>query len=86
MIIVQVCVGSSCYLKGSDEIVSKMQQAIEKHNLEEEVVLVGSFCINQCNRTGVTIQVEDDIYSGITPESFDGFFAEHILKRVQGGG
>ena len=43
MVIVQVCVGSSCYLKGSQEIVDRMQRIIEEKHLEDEVVLVGSF-------------------------------------------
>lgn len=83
MLIVQVCIGSSCHLRGSQEIVEKMQAAVEKHGLEEEVVLSGSFCIGKCSRTGVTIQVDDDIFTGISPNNFDEFFKEHILNTVK---
>ena len=80
--IIQVCVGSSCHLKGSPEIVELFQNAISENNLGEVVTLVGSFCIGKCNRTGVTVQVDDDIHTGITRENFKEFFSEQILKKL----
>ena len=82
MIIVQVCVGSACHLKGSQEIVELFQKAIEEKNLEDEIMLCGSFCMGKCNRTGVTVQVDDEIYVGITPSGFKEFFDEKILKLI----
>ena len=84
MVIVQVCVGSSCHLKGSPEIVELLQKAVEVHHLEDKVTLAGSFCIGKCNRVGVTIQVNDDIHVGVTKENFKEFFNEHILSAVEG--
>ena len=83
MIFVQVCVGSSCHLKGSADIVELFEKAVKDHNIEDEVVLSGSFCIGKCNRVGVTVQVNDDIHVGITRENFREFFAEHILKVIE---
>ncbi len=82
MVIVLVCIGSSCHLKGSQEIVEMLQKAVKEHGIEDEVTLGGSFCTGKCNREGVTIQVNDDIYTGITPQGFDSFFKEHILSTV----
>lgn len=82
MLIVQVCVGSSCHLKGSQDIVEMLQAAIEEHHIEDDVVLTGSFCIGQCNRVGVTIQVNDDVHVGITRENFKEFFNTHILSAL----
>ncbi len=79
MLKIQVCVGSSCHLKGSYEIVERFTRAIEAHNLGEKVNLAGSFCIGKCNREGVTVQINDDIYPGVTVEKFDAFFKEHVL-------
>ena len=80
---IQVCVGSSCHLKGSPEIVELLQQAIAENGLEGEVMLMGSFCIGKCNRVGVTVQVDDDVHVGITRENFKEFFAEHVLKKIE---
>ena len=57
--IIQICVGSSCHLKGSADIVQLMQKAVEEGHLENEITLAGSFCTGRCNRIGVTIQVDD---------------------------
>ena len=83
MVIVQVCVGSSCHLKGSPEIVELLQKAVTDYHLENEVTLAGSFCIGKCNRVGVTIQVNDDVHVGITKENFKEFFNENILSAVE---
>ena len=83
MLIVQICVGSSCHLKGSEAIVELLQSALAEHNIEDEVVLTGSFCIGKCNRVGVTVQVNDDVHIGVTKENFNEFFREHILSAVE---
>lgn len=83
MLIVQICVGSSCHLKGSQEIVELFERAIEEYRIEDEVVLSGSFCIGKCNRIGVTVQVNDDIHVGVTKENFKEFFKEHILAPIE---
>ena len=79
--IIQVCVGSSCHLKGSPEIVELLQKAVEQNHLEDEITLVGSFCIGKCNRVGVTIQIDDDVHTGITKENFKEFFQENVLSK-----
>lgn len=83
MLVVQICVGSSCHIKGSADIVELLQKAVEEYHLEDDVTLTGSFCIGRCNRVGVTVQVNDDIHVGITRENFKEFFTEHILTPIQ---
>ena len=83
MLIVQVCVGSSCHLKGSETIVEMLQSAIAEYNVEDEVVLTGSFCIGKCNTIGVTVQVNDDVFVGITTENFREFFKKNILDVIE---
>ena len=83
--IIQACVGSSCYLKGSQEIVEMLQDAMTEHQIENEITLIGAWCIGKCNRVGVTVQVDDDIHTGITKENFKEFFTEHILNRIKEG-
>lgn len=80
--IIQVCVGSSCYLKGSAEVVELLQKSIEEAGVGDDVALSGSFCIGKCNRVGVTVQVDDEIHTGITKENFKEFFAEHVLGKL----
>lgn len=83
--IIQICVGSSCHLKGSHELVEKLQKAVEQYKLESEVTLAGSFCVGKCNRVGVTVQVDDETITGVTPEGFDEFFKKYVLDRLKSG-
>lgn len=80
--IIQICVGSSCHIKGSPEIVELLQNAVEEYGLKEEITLAGSFCIGKCNRVGVTVQVDDEIHTGITKENFKEFFKENVLDVI----
>ena len=83
MIFVRVCVGSSCHLKGSQDIVELLESAVKEHGIVDDVVLSGSFCIGKCNRVGVTVQVNDDIHVGVTRENFREFFNKNILSQIE---
>ena len=84
MMIVQICIGSSCHLKGSPQIVECLRRDIEKHHLEDEVVLTGNLCIGKCNRDGVTVQVDDEVFCGISVENYAEFFKTNILDKIGG--
>ena len=81
--LVQICVGSSCHIKGSPEIVELFTKAIEENNLQDDVTLAGSFCIGECNRLGVTVQIDDDVHTGINRENFKEFFEEKVLSVIK---
>ena len=81
--IIQICVGSSCHIKGSAEIVELLQAAVAENHLENEVTLAGSFCIGKCNRIGVTVQVDDEVHTGVTKEGFKEFFQEQVLAKLK---
>ena len=83
MLFVQVCVGSSCHLRGSQDIVELLEKAVEEYNIDDEVVLSGNFCIGKCNRIGVTVQVNDDVHVGVTRENFREFFKKNILDVIE---
>ena len=86
MLFIQVCVGSSCHLKGSQDIVELLEAAVREHNIEDDVVLSGSFCIGKCNRVGVTVHVNDDLYVGVTRENFREFFQKNVLDVINNEG
>lgn len=81
--IIQICVGSSCHLKGSEALVGLFQTAIAENKLDGDITLAGSFCTGKCNREGVTITVDDTVYTGITPENFNTFFNDKVLAELK---
>ena len=80
--IIQICVGSSCHLKGSEELVVLFQKAIEEHGLGNDITLAGSFCTGRCNRMGVTVTIDDNVYTGVTTEKFEEFLNDNVLKKL----
>ena len=82
MIIVEVCVGSSCHIKGAPRIVEMMQERIRNNNLEDDIVLVGAFCSGRCNRVGVTVTVDGSVYVGVTPEGLGEFWENTIMPAL----
>lgn len=60
------------------------ENAVAEHHIEDDVVLMGSFCIGKCNRVGVTVQINDDVHVGVTAENFREFFKENVLDVVNG--
>lgn len=78
---ITVCIGSSCHIKGSRQVVQLLQELIEKNNLGDKVELGGTFCMNKCQQ-GVCVTVDDEFYS-VTPNTVEDFFAKSVKAKVQ---
>ena len=77
---ITVCIGSSCHVKGSRQVVRTLQQLIADNKLEDKVELGGTFCLSNCQK-GVCVTVDDEIFS-VTPDSVNAFFTENVLGKV----
>ena len=77
---VTVCIGSSCHIKGSRQVVGELQRLIAEQNLGDKVELCGTFCLGNC-QAGVCVSVDDAIHS-VSPETAGDFFANEILAKV----
>ena len=80
MLKITVCIGSSCHIKGSRQVVEQLQYLIAENNLGEKVELGGTVCMGKCQQ-GVCVTVNDNFYS-VTPESVGDFFAKEVLAKV----
>lgn len=78
---VTVCIGSSCHLKGSRQVVEQLQKLIADNNLKDRIDLSGTFCMNNC-QNGVCVSIDDKTYS-VTPTDTKAFFQNEILKRTE---
>lgn len=77
---VTVCIGSSCHIKGSRQVVEYLQNAIQEKGLDDKVNLSGTFCMGNCQQ-GVCVTV-DDVFHSVTPDTVEEFFANNILAKV----
>lgn len=77
---VTICIGSACHLKGSREIIQKMQEMVKAHGISDKVDLNGAFCSGNCVH-GVCVTVDGTLYS-LQPENTESFFEKEILGRL----
>ena len=77
---VTVCIGSSCHIKGSRQVVEELQRLINENNLGDKVELSGTFCLGKCQQ-GVCVNVDEEFHS-VSPETVVEFFEKEIAAKV----
>ena len=80
MLKVTICIGSSCHLKGSRQIVEELQRLVAAYALKDRVELAGQFCMGNC-QNGVCVTVQCEPFS-LKPEDTAQFFTDQVLTRV----
>ena len=85
MVFVTICAGSACHIRNSQAVIERLQRAIEQNELQDEVVPLLGFCFGKCSKSGVTIQVDDEIFPGVSADAFEAFFRDHILSKTHQG-
>lgn len=79
--IITICIGSSCHLKGSRSIIQGLEKKIRENELCSQIELNGSFCTGECEK-GVCVKIDDELFS-VSPETVDTFFENEVLRRVR---
>ncbi len=54
---IKVCVGSSCHLKGSYDVIQALKDILKKYDVEDLVELQASFCLGHCAK-GVNVKTD----------------------------
>ncbi|WP_416197371.1 MAG: Thioredoxin-like [2Fe-2S] ferredoxin [Sporanaerobacter sp.] len=82
MMVLNVCIGSACHLKGSYNVINKFQDIIKDRGLEDKVVVKAAFCLGECTKAvSVKIDEEEEIYS-VNEKNAEEFFNRHVLGRL----
>ncbi len=77
---VTVCIGSSCHIKGSRQVVEELQHLIADAGLEDKVELGGTFCMGRCQE-GVCVTVDGEFHS-VSPDNVREFFEKEVKGKV----
>ena len=77
---ITVCIGSSCHLKGSRQVVEKLQALIEEKGVAEKVELAATFCLGKCQQ-GVCVMADEEFFS-VSPDTVDEFFSQNVLAKI----
>ena len=80
---VTVCVGSSCHIKGSRQIIVRFNELLKEHGLENKIELQGSFCMERCGE-GLNWQIDEEPITSSSVEEAIETFTEKVLKPAAG--
>lgn len=75
-----VCIGSSCHLKGSRQVVETLQRLTRSMALATRWSLAGTFCLGKCQQ-GVCAMLDGRDFS-LSPETAEEFFNTEILPKA----
>jgi len=84
MLTIVICVGSSCYVRGSDKVAETFERLIQQENLSGRVEIIGAFCMEHCSM-GVSVRLDDQVYPEVYPDDAESFFYNKIMPRLQQG-
>ena len=79
---IKICIGSSCHIKGSRQVVETFQDLAAKHGLSDKVEMSGTFCMGNC-KNDVSVSIGTEVFS-VSPDTVDSFFDTEILPRLNG--
>ncbi|HMM32880.1 MAG TPA: (2Fe-2S) ferredoxin domain-containing protein [Clostridia bacterium] len=78
MVELTVCIGTSCHLKGSYNVLQIFQQMVEEYSLHDKVALKTAFCTRECAGSGVAISINGQAYN-IGSEKAREFFSAYVF-------
>ena len=82
MVEVKVCVGSSCHLKGSYQVITTFKDMIKSLNLENQVSLKAAFCMGRCS-SGIAVTVNDEPIEQVGFSNAADIFNQYILPLTK---
>lgn len=83
MVEVKVCVGSSCHMKGSYQVIKTFQELIKQNELEDFVTLKASFCLGCC-LNGIATMVDEKPVTNVGFSNAEQVFYEEIYNKARG--
>ena len=78
--IISVCMGTACYVKGSQQVLDKLEEVLEipagRTTKDGLFTLNATRCLGACGLAPV-IMVNDDVYGRLTPDQIPGIIAKY---------
>ena len=78
--IISVCMGTACYVKGSQKVLDKLEEVLEvpagRTTKDGLFTLNATRCLGACGLAPV-IMVNDDVYGRLTPDQIPGIIAKY---------
>jgi len=76
---VELCLGSSCYSKGSNKIVEELERKIKEGVFDVEVKIKGCLCAGMCTDSPI-VKINNKVYSNVSPANIEKLVLDTINK------
>ena len=75
-----ICGGTGCKASASHVIAEKLQQALEKNKITDQVNVITTGCFGFCEKGPIVKIIPDNtFYTQVTPEDAEEIVSEHII-------
>jgi len=78
---IRVCVGTSCYLKGSHDILRRVAEYVKAKSLQDQVQVKATFCFEKCDK-GPTVKIGDATIRYKNEEQLFGEIEKILHARI----
>lgn len=78
---IEVCVGSSCHLKGAYNVISEFQRIVEERKLNNAVTIKAAFCLGHCTKP-VSVRLDDGEVYSVNEDEVESFFDKYVSGRL----
>ena len=78
---VKVCVGSSCHLRGSYDVIEEFKRLVKKYSVEDQVDLQATFCVGNCIN-GVSVLADEVLVHNANKENAEELFLQEVYSRL----
>ena len=79
--VLSVCVGRSCHLKGSYDVIETFKKLIADKQLESDIELRACFCLGRCS-DGVAVKADSNYILNVNGANAEQKFVDEILPLL----
>lgn len=76
-----LCLGSSCFARGNQELIAAIRSYLVKNQLEDRVDFKGDHCFGSCAE-GPNLQIDSRLFQKISKENIDRVLDEGLLELL----
>ena len=79
--IISVCVGSSCHMRGSYQIIDSFKKLIEEHELGDRIELQANFCVGECIHP-VSVRIDEGTCTAVSANDVRDYFEKNVVRSI----
>lgn len=76
-----LCLGSSCFSRGNNELVDIIQKFIRQHNLSDKVSFSGDHCFGNCSQ-GPNLKIGSKLIEQVNSANIEQILKENLNELI----